>query len=340
MIDKYINLEPSDRFVEADVLSEAYLSYEESLNPFAPNFVRLQDGWELGIVSSHVPEIARAVSSILSCSLEDAKNTKGGYIPDGVVERVQLEIISPFGVAHLWGTAGHRFVLSRPSDGNMREIIASALVGRSRDTIFFFTGKYNNLRHSTIGEEVNLDLPDDAHLDRKWFDRFAFPRLEEFKPGGYHHIANFVVAKGCRGRGLSRLFLEHIVRYYSRNYLNRKRTGIQHSQHLLCGKGFWQIGDPPWLTKMQALGFFLRAGAESFFREHDWAPLPPMFLHGRQVSNIEYNRSFGLPNMYRDFQPSSETEEHLLHRLEEVMTLSVNPRAKLQYFQMMYNFVR
>jgi len=337
---KYINLNSENRFIKADVLRDSYLHYPESLNPTAKRFVSFEEeDLELGIVSSQVPEIARAVSSILSCSLEEAKNSKGGYLPSQAVERVQLEVISPYGVANLWGTTGHRFVLSRPVDSKMREIIASALVGRSKDTIFFLTGRYNNLRHSTIKEEVNLDQPADSNPDQKWFDKFAFPELDQFKPRAYHQIANFVVTKEHRSQGLARFFLDNIVQKYSRDYILANHGSIDHSQYLLCGRGFWQIGDPPWLPKMQKLGFYLRGGAESFFIEHDWAPLPPIFDKGRKISNVEYNSSFGLPQMYEHFQPSNKSEEHLLERIPEVIRLSQDSKAKLQYFQMMYNFL-
>jgi hypothetical protein len=118
--------------------------------------VPLEDGMELGIVSSAVPEIARAVSSLLSRSLEDARNDLKGHLPAAVVKRVQLEIISPYGVAHIWGVTGHRFVLSRRVTAERSELIATILVGRSKDTVFFFTGRYNNLRHSTIRETVDF----------------------------------------------------------------------------------------------------------------------------------------------------------------------------------------
>lgn len=338
-LSKYINLNSEDRFIKTDLLRESYLSYSESLNPQAINFVPLaKDGLELGIVMSQVPEVARAISSILTCSLEDGKYTKGGYLPPEAVERVQLNIISPFGIANLWGTTGHRFVLSRDAGNNMREIIASILVARSKDTIFFLTGRYNNLQHSTIKETIDLEQPDQFNPNQKWFDRFIFPALEKFKPKFYHQIANFVVAKEWRGRKLSRFFIENIVKYYSRDHILLRQNKIEHSQHLLCGRGFWQVGDPPWLPKMKALGFYLRGGAESFFVEQDWAPLSPIIDNDRIISNVEYNRSFGLPEMYENFSPA-RCDEHLLERVPEVIKLSQSPRAKLQYFQAMYNFL-
>lgn len=340
-MDKYINLNAEDRWVDAELLRKSYLSYEESLNPGAPNFVALdKDGLELGIVSSQVPEIARAVSSILSRSLEDGKNSKGGYLPNQAVERVQQEIISPYGVSQLWGTTGHRFVLSRPSESGKREIIASILVGRSKDTLFFFTGRYNNLRHSTIETDVDLSQPAGDNPDQKWFDKFAFAPLKVFKPTAYHQIANFVVTKELRGQKLSRYFLDNIVKFYSRDHIEKHGSPIAHSQYLLCGRGFWQIGDPPWMPKMKALGFYLRAGAESFFIEHDWAPLAPIFdAEGKQISNVAYNESYGLPKLYDDFTPSPSTDQHLLDRVPVVKQLAQNPKAKLQYFQVMFNFV-
>jgi len=337
MNSKYINLNSDDRFVKTNLLRDSYLSYSESLAPKTINFVPLDDGLELGIVLSQVPEISKAISSILTCSLEDGKYTKGGYLPPEAVERVQLNIISPFGIANLWGMTGHRFVLSRNAGNNIREIIASILVGKSKDTIFFLTGRYNNLQHSTVKQTVDLDQPDGSDPNHKWFDRFAFPDLEKFKPKFYHQIANFVVAKEWRGRKLSRLFLENIVKYYSRDHILLHGNRIEHSQHLLCGRGFWQIGDPPWLPKMKALGFYLRGGAESFFLEHDWAPLSPIIDNGKVISNIDYNRSFGLPKIYENFSPHN-SNEHLLERIPEVIRLSQNPKAKLQYFQAMYDF--
>lgn len=338
-MNKYINLSSQDCFVKADVLRAAYLHYDESLNPTAQNFISLANDYELGIVSSQVPEIAQAVSSVLTRSLEDGKDIKGGYLPPKVVERVQLEIISPYGISQLWGTTGHRFVLTRPAGPGMREVLASILVGRSKDTIFFFTGRYNNIKHSAIKETVDLNQPADSNPEHKWFEQFSFPDLEIFKPKFYHQIANFVVAKEHRGQGLARFFLDNIVRYYSRDSILHHQGKIIHSQHLLCGRGFWQIGDPPWLPKMQRLGFYLRGGAENFFIEHDWAPLTPVFDGDKQLSNAEYNQSFGLPQMYENFQPSDKTQEHLLDRIPEVIRLSQNPKAKLQYFQAMFNFL-
>ncbi|NQV90110.1 hypothetical protein HQ487_01745 [Candidatus Uhrbacteria bacterium] len=330
---------PTHRFVETARLRAAYLSYEESRSPNAPTFVTLPDDLELGIVSSADPLIALAISSLLTRSLEAARCDKGGHLPPEVVRRVQKEIISPAGVTTLWGVAGHRFVLSRRVDARKHEIIATILVGRSKDTIFFFTGRYNNLRYSTIVEDVDWNQPDQDDPRHKWFDRFAFPPLARFKPDRYHHIANFVVGPDHRGAHIARPFLQNIVRYYSRDVLDGNNEPIIHSQHLLCGRGFWQIGDPPWMARMSKLGFYRRWGAESFFIEHDWAPLPPVTMEGQRVDNVMYNRMYDMPECYGDDRFLHPSDEHLLERVPEVIRLAHDPTAKLQYFQAMFDFV-
>jgi hypothetical protein len=340
-LDKYVNLNPEDRFVATSVLRDAYVHYEGTHNPSAPRFVELDDGMELGIVSSAVPEIARAVSSLLSRSLEDARNDGKGHLPPAVVKRVQLEIISPYGVAHIWGVTGHRFVMSRRVSGDRSELIATILVGRSKDTVFFFTGRYNNLRHSTIAETVDFAQPDRDDPAHKWFDRFAFPEIGGFKPKGYHHIANFVVGKEQRGHKLSQVLLDGIVTHYAKDHLDKHARTVRHSQHLLCGQGFWQIGDPPWLPRMEKLGFRRRWGAESFFIEHEWAPLPAIVDHatGKPISNVAYNASYGLPERYLTSKPTGNASQYLMDRVPEVIRLSRDPKAKLQYFQAMFDFV-
>lgn len=343
-LEKRINLNAGDRFVATSTLRDAYVRYEASTHPDGPAFVTLDGGLELGIVSSAVPEIACAVSSLLCRSLEDARSDLGGYIPPEVVRRVQREIISPFGVACIWGVTGHRFVLARRASAGTHELLATILVARSKDTIFFFTGRYNNLRYSTLAETIDFDQPDRDDPAQRWFDRFAFPDLRRFKPRAYHHIANFVVAKEHRGARLSSLLLDAIRTHYARDHLRAHDRRVGHAQHLLCGRGFWQIGDPPWLARMERLGFFLRRGAESFFLEHPWAPLPKIVdsKTGAEVTNLAFNSAYGLPGRYLpppDPAQLAAEHEHLLERVPEVIRLARDPRAKLQYFQAMLDFV-
>ena len=337
---RYINLDAEARFVPTAILRDAYVRYPDSTQPSAPPFVPLPErGLELGIVRSEVPEIARAVSSLLTCSLEDARCDRGGHLPPAVVARVQQEIISPYGVGHLWGAFGHRFVLARPVSPDTHELVATILVARRKGTIFFFTGRYNNIRHSQLEKLIDLGQPYRDDPAQRWLDLFAFPPPARFKPQGYHHIANYVVARSARREGLGQLLLDQIVASYARDTMVARQAPVSHSQHLLCGRGLWQIGDPPWLARMQRLGFYLRWGAESFFLEPDWAPLPPVHDANQQpISHLTYNASFGLPERYRGRLPEHRSPEHLLARLPEVIRLSERPDAKLQYFQTMFDF--
>lgn len=336
MTNKYINLNPSNRFVPTNLLRNAYLNDETSRIPNAPNFITLGE-MELGIVSSQVPQIALAISSILSRSLEDAKCKNGGHLPSHVVERVQMNIISPYGISELWGRTGYRFVLSRPSSRGVSEILAAILVGADVKTLFFFTSRYSNLDQSTLQTAINFNEPAADNPDQKWLDLFAFPPLDVFKPKDYHQIANFVVNKEHRGQRLGQFFLKNIVQYYSSHYIQTHQLQIEHAQPLLAGRGFWQLGDPPWLVKMQKFDFYLRAGAESFFIEQEWASLPPIYQGPKKISNLEYNASFGLPGIY-DNWIAKDLSNHLAERIPEVCALAQNPNAKLQYFQIMFDF--
>ena len=169
------------------------------------------EGLELGIVSSAVPAIARAISSLLSRSLEDAKDQTAGTCRAAVVERVQLEIISPYGVAEHLGRTGHRFVLSRRDRAPTSEILATILVGRQQG--------HGVLLHRPLQQPAPLDHRRDVDFDAAGWRR---PRRRvvrsgsrspsrRFKPKAYHHIANFVVAKEHRGEGLARFLLDAIL---------------------------------------------------------------------------------------------------------------------------------
>lgn len=353
--ERYINLNPDDRFVNEDVLRKSYIHYEESMNVSAPPFVTIDNKYELAIVDTHEHQVANAVSSVLTRSLEDAKYTNGGYLPPNIVVRVQSELISPYGITHLWGTAGHRFVLSREAPEGKREVISTALVHRSRDGIFFFTSRFNNLQHSTLEYDLDFNYSADGNPEHKWFDKFCFPEFPQYKPKGFHHFANFVVEReGTRGQGIARLMIKEIVKNYSKEYIHSTGSEIQHSQKLLCGRGFWQIGDPPWLARMTKLGFYQRLGSETFHIEQKWDPLVPTFdQEGKIIGNISYNKSFGIPEMYIKMLEKNEVEyqtiyqdalkdpkgEHLFFRIPKVIETAQSENAKLQYFQLIYPFI-
>jgi hypothetical protein len=239
--------------------------------------------------------------------------------------------VSPLAISNLWGKSGYRFVLSRSVGHNKREIIGTALISNSKDTLFFFTSRYHNLRHSMM--ETDLDL------NNKWFKKFDFPDIKLYKPPMCNQLANFTVEKiDCRGLGLGKLLINSIIKNYSIDYITKNSVEICHSQPFICGKGIFQIADPSWLPVMEKIGFNRRLGAESFYIETDFDPLPKVKMCGKYVDNITYNNMFGMPDLYSNYVVSQHNNIHLLDRIPKVVELSTCGYAKLQYFQLFHMF--
>ena len=329
---KYINLDGNDRFVCQDILRESYIRYEASPNPDAKPYITLSNDLELGVVNTmNNVTIAKAVSSLLSRSVELAKDELGGYLPSDIVMRAQLEYVSPLAISNLWGKSGYRFVLSRSVGHNKREIIGTALVANSKDTLFFFTSRYHNLRHSMI--ETDLDL------SNKWFKRFDFPNVKSYKLPMYNQLANFAVERiDCRGLGLGKLLINSIIKNYSMEYIKKNSVEIEHSQPFICGKGLFQIADPSWLPVMTKIGLQRRLGAESFYIETENEPLPKVKISGKYIDNVSYNNMFQMPQLYSNNVVKEHDDIHLINRIPRVVELSECGYAKLQYFQLFNTF--
>lgn len=333
---KYINLNPNDRFVSEKLLRNSYIRDPNSKNFHLKPYVTINDELELGIVDTkkHI-ELAKAVSSVLSRSIDRAKDSHGGYLPSAIVDRAQLEYVSPYAVSNLWGKSGYRFVLSRKIDSKIREVIGTALITNDDDTLFFFTNKYNNLKFSTINEQVDFDLSVDGK--HKWFDKFDMPKIEDYKPVGCHQLANFAVEKiDCRGMGFGKLLIAEIIKNYA---LNHPRANIQHSQPLIRGKGIYQIADPSWRKYMLNIGFKLRRGAETFYMDREWDRLPSVRINGKQIDHVSYNQMYGLPEIHENRNLDvNDTDIDIKERIPKVVKLANSGIAKLQYFQMIYMF--
>lgn len=324
---KYINLDAHDRFVSTVDLTKSYIR-NPNRKQNLPNYVELGQGMTLGIVDTkNNLKIAKAVSSLLTRSIELAKDKyKGGYLPSNIVERAQLEYVSPYAISNLWGNKGYRFVLSIPVDyTDKREIIGTALVASSQWTLFFFTNKYNNI--DMRSHLIDQDLMVDGH---KWFDRFNMPKLENYKPPKFNQLANFAVETvDHRGHGLGKLMIDAIVKHYA---LHNPNNFINHSQPLICGHGLFQIADPSWLPFMLKCGFKQRYGAETFYLDKKWAPLPSVMINGQQLDPVAYNQRFGLQKSYEKLD--LEGPINLIDRIPHVLELANRGDAKLQYYQL------
>lgn len=346
---KYINLDAHKRFVKTKSLRKSYVRYyvgSESYDPYVKitnkEYPDKEDKeYELGIVNTMSNlDIAEAVSSILTRSIDRAKDIYGGYLPVHICERAQLEYVSPYAVSNLWGRFGYRFVLSRKVDDKYSEIIGTALISNSKDNLFFFTNKYNNLKFSTMLQDVDFNMSIDA--THKWFDKFAMPPIELYKPLYCNQLANFAIERiDHRGNGLGKMLIDEIIKNYAIHNRNFKRF---HSQPLICGKGLFQIADPSWLKVMQNVGFKLRLGAETFYLDKEWDKLPQLINNGKVITNMEYNNTYGMPKMYENISVLKHhnmldiTNNDLIERIPEVIELANSSNAKLQYFQLIRMF--
>ena len=337
-------MDPHKRFVKINDLEKSYVrSYvgTESYNPYVTIKDKNGEEYELGIVDTqNNPNIAKAVSSILTRSIDRAKDIYGGYLPEQICERAQLEYVSPYAVSNLWGRTGYRFVLSRKVDEKYTEIFGTALISYSKDNLFFFTNKYNNIKFSTMAQDIDFDMC--INGENKWFDKFAMPPINSYKPPQLNQLANFAIERiDHRGNGIGKLFIDEIIKNYAIHNKHFKRI---HSQPLICGKGLFQIADPSWLKVMQKVGFKLRLGAETFYLDKEWDPLPQTVLNYKKISNTEYNNEYGVPQIYHDALLLKDrgllntTDIDLIDRIPEVIKLSTLTDAKLQYFQLVRMF--
>jgi len=365
---KYINKDSNARFIPTKSLKDSYIKHEHVTYPKLNLFVNVKHNilgeLELGIVDTkHNTNIAKGVSSLLTRSINDAiaeknqnvyKNKhKGiGYIPKQFVERAQLEYVSPYGVSNLWGKHGYRFVLSRRINEDNSEIIGTALITSDEENLFFFTSKYNNVKvrtalsdkyagsisHNTKNTDGIIYI-EDIYAD-KWFEKFDMPRVDQYKPKGYHQLANFAIEKiNYRGLRLGKFLIDEIIKNYTSN---NPHMSLKHSQPLLNGKGLFHIADPSWKNFMLDIGFQQRFGAETFFIDKKWDPLVPIIINGKHLTCKEYNNMFGMPQMYDNLDPEyiENKHEHILDRIPHVVNLSKSAlvNAKLQYYQFMLKF--
>jgi hypothetical protein len=82
-----------------------------------------------------------------------------------------------------------------------------------------------------------------------------------------------------------------------------------------------------------------RYGAESFYVDNVFNPLPELIIKGQKISNIEYNAMWGVSDLYSNFDMSQNYDKiHLVDRIPKVMELARDGKHKLQYFQLYNTF--
>lgn len=318
---KTINTDPHYRYIATNILDKAYLK-QEIYSPFKP-YVELDNGMRLGMVNTiDFPAVGNAVSSLLSRSIDWARESRGGYLPDWIVSRAQREYVSPYALSHLWGSRGRRFVLTMPIDSRTSELIGTVLVSSGKNNLFFYTNKYNNIYWPDCHKLIDTELVVNGE---KWFDRFDMPEMSEYKITDYNQIANFSIDENHRGHSLGKLLIDSVIKYYAINSPDFCRN---HSQYLICGSGLFQIADPSWLPFMLNCGFKHRAGAETFYVETVMSSLINM---PKYSSHVEYNRIHRLFDLYAG---ETNKEFALNHRIPHVLKLANSNKAKLQYYQL------
>ena len=290
---------------------------------------------EIGIVDTKKSiNISKAISSLLTRSVEYAKDIKGGYVPEKYITNAQLNYVSPYAISNLWGLKGYRFIVTKSIKENKRQLIGTILISHSRNNLFFFSNRYNNIRTE--------NLPHIFNNNPEWFSNFSFPNIYNYKPSDYNQIANFAIEKSFRGNQMGRKIIDVIIENYSSHYIQNNDKQIIHSQPLICGKGLFQISDPAWLKRRLNMNFKLRAGAETFYLGNENNTLIKTKVDGQEVCNVDYNRLMGLDlyygNEYEKYVNIDDKNMNLVDEIDRVRKLSLSENAKLQYYQTYFNF--
>lgn len=133
----------------------------------------------LGVVDAKAPGVSAAISRLLFRSIGDARATKGGHLPDWLVDDVERNYISPAKVETLWAAFGHRFVVVHED-----AIVGTVHVTKTHDTIF------------TI-DRVVVNVSAREHPG--------------FKPEGFHHLVNLSVKHELRRARIAMRMIDGIT---------------------------------------------------------------------------------------------------------------------------------
>lgn len=133
----------------------------------------------LGIADPTAPGVSIAISRLLFRSIGDARASRGGHLPEWLVDDVERNYISPEKVATLWAEKGHRFVVVLGE-----EIVATAHVTKRHDTIFTIDRVLSNV---------------------------SAKEHPGFKPDGFHHLVNLSVKHELRRARIAMRMIDGIA---------------------------------------------------------------------------------------------------------------------------------
>ncbi len=136
----------------------------------------------LGVVDPFAAGVAAAISRLLTRSIQDARATRGGHLPDWLVAEIERRYTSAESVQTLWARTGHRFCVAL--DG---EIVATIHVAREHDTILTLDRARVNVS--------SRDYPD-------------------AKPARHHQVVNISVAHALRRARIGTAMLDAIVAHF------------------------------------------------------------------------------------------------------------------------------
>lgn len=128
-------------------------------------------------------ETAAKISALLTQSTEDFKESRGGHVPDALVDEVIHKIYTSLdSIMNTFADTAYRFVLASQNDD---DLYATILIAKSTDIVLVKNSKC-------------LNVPVSENSD-------ATPRH-------YHSVINFATKKQYRLNGLAKMMLKEISR--------------------------------------------------------------------------------------------------------------------------------
>jgi hypothetical protein len=130
-------------------------------------------------------EMAAKISSLLTECSNDFKETKGGHVPDIIVDEIIHRLYTSLeSVRNTFVDTGYRFVMTDKND----ELYGTILIAKSPNYILVQNSK-----------NINLKLE----------------RNSAFAPANHHHAFNLAFKRNFRGQGIAKAFIAQIIDNYN-----------------------------------------------------------------------------------------------------------------------------